>query len=90
MKLELVKYKDKKYALVVLKTTKELIIALKVDNISDKEIYLIRSNINMLNKLEYEELIEWFKKNIYSYKKAYRTFKVSDYKLLNQYDIEEP
>lgn len=62
------------YLMLMILEGEDRYVGLMSDAISDHDIALIRKNLKVLDESSNTDKIEWLKKNISSYGKAYREF----------------
>ena len=78
MYISLIRYKNKKtgkkyrFLAFVIGDSEDKIYCLKSSYLNDLDVLLLKNNIDNLKKLSPEKVIEWCKKHIAGYKKAYR------------------
>jgi hypothetical protein len=63
------------YLLLFLGETNQNVFAMEADKVPDREIAILRANLNEVKQLNAVELVEWLKKNMpTSYANAFRRF----------------
>jgi hypothetical protein len=69
------KQPPKHYLLIFLGETDQNILAMEADKVPDREVAILRANLNEVRQLSAVDLVEWIKKNMpISYTNAFRRF----------------
>lgn len=79
----------KHYLLIYLGQKDNNIVALLADELTNKEIRILRDNLDEIRKLEFDRISNWLKQHLpVGFKKGYRHFKADKFQIIINYNLK--